>query len=55
MVEEVEDLTEVVEVEAAGLEVAEGLDGAAAEVVLIDNKITVHQNMLSVSPRITDV
>lgn len=54
MEEEVEDLTEVVEVEAAGLEVAEGLDGAAAEVVLID-KITVHQNMLSVSPRITDV
>lgn len=51
MAEEVEDLTEVVEVEAVGLEVAEDLDGAAAEVVLIGNKITVHQNMLSVSPR----
>lgn len=51
MVEEVEDLTEVVEVEAADLEVAEDLDGAAAEVVLIGNKITVHQNMLLVSPR----
>lgn len=49
-----EDLIEVVEVEAVGLEVAEDLDGAAAEVVLIGNKITVHQNMLSVSPRTTD-
>lgn len=50
MVEEVEDLTEVVEVE-----VAEDLDGAAAEVVLTGNRITVHQNMLSVSLRTTDV
>lgn len=49
MVEEV--LTEVVEVEAAGLEAAEDLDGVAAEVVLIGSKISVHQNMLSVSSR----
>lgn len=55
MVEEVEDLTEAAEVEAAGLEVVEGLDGAAAEVVLIGNKITVHQNTLLVSPRTTDI
>lgn len=50
MVEEV--LTEVVEVEAAGLEAAEDLDGVAAEVVLIGSKISVHQNMLSVSSRL---
>lgn len=49
MVEEV--LTEVVEVEAAGLEAAEDLDGVAAEVVIIGSKISVHQNMLSVSSR----
>lgn len=60
VVEEVEDLTEVVEVEVvevevAEVEVAEDLDGVAAEVVLTGNKITVHQNMLSVSPRTTDV
>lgn len=55
MGEEVEDLTEVAEVEAAGLGVAEDSDGAAAEVVLIGNKITVHQNTWSVSPPTTDV
>lgn len=49
MVEEVEALTEVVEAEAAGLEVVEDLDGVAAEVVLIGSKITVHQSMLLVS------
>lgn len=53
MVEEVEDLTEVVEAEAAGLEVAEDLDGVAAEVV-IGSKITVHQNMLSVSSSVLE-
>lgn len=53
---EVEDSTEAVEVEAAGSEEAEDLDGAAAaEVVLIGSKITVHQNMWSVSPPATDV
>lgn len=49
MVEEVEDLTEVVEVEAAVLEVVEDLDGVEAEVVLIGSKIMVHRNTLSVS------
>lgn len=54
MVEEVEDLTEVVDSEAADSEVAEDLDGVAVEVVLIGNKITVHQNMLSVSSRVLE-
>lgn len=49
MVEEVEDLTEAVEVEAAVLEVVEDLDVVEAEVVLIGSKIMVRQNTLSVS------
>lgn len=44
--EEVEDLTEVAEAEAAGSGVVEDLDAGEAEGVLIGSRITVHRNML---------